>query len=176
MHYRVVHEAPHLPGCPAARDPGAGRVTEEPALRPDVSRSWRPAHCRPLDGTVAGDTALGPTLTDRTEVVPTIVALGWGVDALPARPDGRLRRLRATMVRRWSRSAGRPGGRGPGGDPARRLSPTAGRPEAGSGRRAAAARARSPPSGTPAGDHTARSPAAALPGDVGRRSGGVREP
>jgi hypothetical protein len=31
----------------------------------------------------------GPTLADRTEVVPTIVGRGWGVDALPPRPNGR---------------------------------------------------------------------------------------
>ena len=44
-----------------------------------------------LTGQPVEPTALGRTLADRTAIVPTIVALGWDVEALPSRPDGRAR-------------------------------------------------------------------------------------
>ncbi len=95
LFYRVVHEQPDVPDLPPPLDilvPAA--LTKEPGLRPDVGQVLATLTGEPLDGTVAGDTALGQTVADRTAVVPTIVALGWGVDALPARPDGRVRRVR----------------------------------------------------------------------------------
>jgi predicted Ser/Thr protein kinase len=94
LFYRVVHEAPELPELPPPLDalvPAA--LTKEPRLRPDVARVLATLTGEPLDATVPGDTALGLTVVDRTAVVPTIVALGWGVDALPLRPDGRSRRV-----------------------------------------------------------------------------------
>jgi predicted Ser/Thr protein kinase len=92
LFYRVVHEAPDLPELPPSLDglvPAA--LTKDPRLRPDVAQVLAALTGAPLEATAAGTTAIGPTLADRTAVVPTIVALGWGVDALPTRPDGRRR-------------------------------------------------------------------------------------
>ncbi len=89
VHYRVVHEAPDLPGLPSPLgDLVRAALTKDPRQRPDVAELLATLTAGALEVTAAGTTALGPTLTDRTEVVPTIVALGWGVDALPARPGG----------------------------------------------------------------------------------------
>jgi hypothetical protein len=92
LFYRVVHEAPDLPELPPQLD-GLVRaaLTKDPRHRPDVAQLLVMLTSGALAATPAGTTAIGPTLADRTEVVPTIVALGWGVDALPARPGGRPR-------------------------------------------------------------------------------------
>jgi predicted Ser/Thr protein kinase len=85
LFYRVVHETPELPPLPPPLDtlvPGA--LAKQPHLRPDVDRLLASLTGETLDVTAAGDTALGATVADRTAIVPTIVARGWGVDALPA--------------------------------------------------------------------------------------------
>jgi Protein kinase domain len=87
LFYRVVHEQPDLPGLP---DPLAmlvrSALAKDPDHRPDVGTLLDR-----LTGQGAGTTAVGPTLADRTAIVPTIVALGWDVEALPSRPDGQAR-------------------------------------------------------------------------------------
>jgi predicted Ser/Thr protein kinase len=96
--YRIVHEEPDIPSVPSPLDvlmPAA--LAKEPRLRPTVGQVLGTLTGEPLDATALGDTALGATVIDRTAVVPTIVALGWGVDALPARPDGRVRRVRVEV-------------------------------------------------------------------------------
>lgn len=88
--YRIVHEAPDLPDLPTPLDllvPAA--VAKDPNARPDVAELLATLTSGALEmATKAGFTALGPTVADRTAVVPTIMALGWGVDVLPARPGG----------------------------------------------------------------------------------------
>lgn len=90
--YRIVHEPPSVPPLPPALDGLVQAALEkDPDRRPSVGQILAALTGSPIDETQAGATALGPTLADRTAVVPTIVALGWDVEALPTRPDGRLR-------------------------------------------------------------------------------------
>jgi hypothetical protein len=92
--YRIVHEPPDLPPlAPPLGDVVRDALAKDPAGRPTVGEILERLTAGTLEVTAAGATALGPTLTDRTAVVPTIVALGWGVDALPARPGGQPRSL-----------------------------------------------------------------------------------
>jgi len=87
LFYRVVHQDPDLPAMP---DPLAMLVRAALAKGPDQRPGVDTLLAR-LTGQPAEATALGPTLADRTAIVPTIVALGWDVEALPSRPDGRAR-------------------------------------------------------------------------------------
>lgn len=92
LFYRIVHERPDLPALPAPLDvlvPAA--LSKEPDRRPDVMQLVAALTGEPLEPTTPGMTALGRTVADRTAVVPTVVALGWDVEALPTRPDGRAR-------------------------------------------------------------------------------------
>src|SRR5690606_32327157 len=87
--YRIVHEAPTLPALPAPLDSLVREaLTKDPRRRPAVARLLATLTAATAEATAVGATTVGPTLADRTAVVPTIVALGWGVDALPARPGG----------------------------------------------------------------------------------------
>jgi predicted Ser/Thr protein kinase len=91
LFYRVVHETPTLPELPDPLDmlvPAA--LAKDPAHRPDVATLLAQ-----LTGQIDGKTVAGPTLADRTAVVPTAVALGWDVEALPSRPGGRPRSVPA---------------------------------------------------------------------------------
>ena len=87
LFYRVVHERPDLPDLP---EPLAmlvhSALAKDPAHRPPVDTLLARLTGRPVE-----PTALGATLADRTAIVPTVVALGWDVAALPSRPDGRPR-------------------------------------------------------------------------------------
>lgn len=87
LFYRIVHEQPALPDLP---DPLAmlvrSALAKDPGHRPEVGTLLARLTGQPVE-----PTALGPTLADRTAIVPTIVALGWDVEALPTRPDGRAR-------------------------------------------------------------------------------------
>ena len=87
MYYRVVHEDPALPDMP---QPLAmlvrAALTKDPAQRPEAGTLLARLTDLPVE-----PTAIGATLADRTAIVPTIVALGWNVEALPSRPDGRAR-------------------------------------------------------------------------------------
>ncbi|HKY66978.1 MAG TPA: protein kinase, partial [Acidimicrobiales bacterium] len=106
LFYRVVHEAPDLPFLPDPLDmlvPAA--LAKDPELRPDVG-----VLLSRLTGQPVEPTAIGPTLADRTAIVPTIVALGWDVEALPSRPDGRARAVPEGRVPPVSDSA--PGANG----------------------------------------------------------------
>ncbi len=89
LFYRVVHEDPDLPAMP---DPLAmlvrAALAKDPDQRPEVGTVLARLTGQPVE-----PTAIGPTLADRTAVVPTVVALGWDVEALPSRPDGRARAL-----------------------------------------------------------------------------------
>ncbi len=86
--YRIVHEAPTLPDLPAPLDRLVREaLTKDPRQRPGVARLLADL-TEATQLTVAGPTTVGATVADRTAVVPTIVALGWGIDALPARPGG----------------------------------------------------------------------------------------
>jgi predicted Ser/Thr protein kinase len=86
--YRVVHESPDLPTLPPPLDSlVSAALAKEPDARPDLAQVLAALTSSALEAR----TAIGPTLADRTAVVPTIVALGWGVDVLPARPGGRPR-------------------------------------------------------------------------------------
>ncbi len=90
--YRIVHEAPTLPALPPPLDSLVREaLTKDPRRRPGVAHLLATLTAATAEVTAVGTTAIGPTLADRTAVVPTIVALGWGVDALPARPGGRPR-------------------------------------------------------------------------------------
>jgi serine/threonine protein kinase len=91
LFYRILHEAPKVPALPAPLDELVrAALTKDPRRRPDVAHlldtltlaAQADAH------TGSSPTVVGHTLADRTDVVPTMVALGWGVDALPARPNG----------------------------------------------------------------------------------------
>ena len=91
LFYRILHEAPAVPALPAPLDELVrAALTKDPRRRPDVAHlldtltlaAQAEAH------TGSSPTVVGHTLADRTDVVPTIVAQGWGVDALPARPNG----------------------------------------------------------------------------------------
>ena len=108
--YRIVHEPPAVPPLPPALDGLVqGALEKDPARRPTVGQILAALTGSPLAETQPGDTALGPTVTDRTAVVPTVVALGWDVDALPTRPDGRPRDVPAGVaVGRPRRPDGRP--------------------------------------------------------------------
>lgn len=87
LFYRIVHEQPALPELP---DPLAmlvrSALAKDPEQRPEVGTLLARLTGQPVE-----PTALGRTLADRTAIVPTIVALGWDVEALPSRPDGRAR-------------------------------------------------------------------------------------
>ena len=84
--YRVVHEEPDLPALPDPLDRVVrSALVKDPRIRPEVADLLTALTDEPIP-VPAGPTAVGPTLADRTEIVPTIVARGWGVDALPARP------------------------------------------------------------------------------------------
>jgi predicted Ser/Thr protein kinase len=87
LFYRVVHEQPDLPDMP---DPLAmlvrSALAKDPVQRPEVGTLLARLTGQPIE-----PTALGRTLADRTAIVPTVVALGWDVEALPSRPDGRAR-------------------------------------------------------------------------------------
>jgi predicted Ser/Thr protein kinase len=87
LFYRVVHERPDLPDMP---DPLAmlvrAALAKDPDHRPEVGTVLARLTGQPVE-----PTALGRTLADRTAIVPTVVALGWDVEALPSRPDGRAR-------------------------------------------------------------------------------------
>src|SRR5690606_6936461 len=87
LFYRIVHEQPALPDLP---EPLAmlvrSALAKDPTHRPDVGTLLAR-----LTGQALDETALGPTLADRTAIVPTVIALGWDVEALPTRPDGRAR-------------------------------------------------------------------------------------
>ena len=87
LFYRIVHEQPALPELP---DPLAmlvrSALAKDPEHRPEVGTLLARLTGQPVE-----PTALGRTLADRTAIVPTIVALGWDVEALPSRPDGRAR-------------------------------------------------------------------------------------
>jgi predicted Ser/Thr protein kinase len=90
--YRIVHEAPTLPALPPPLDDLVREaLTKDPRRRPGVAHLLATLTAATAEVTAVGTTAIGATLADRTAVVPTIVALGWGVDALPARPGGRPR-------------------------------------------------------------------------------------
>jgi hypothetical protein len=84
LFHRIVHESPDLPRLP---DPLAmlvpAALAKDPALRPDVGTLLARLTGQPVE-----PTAIGRTLADRTAVVPTVVALGWDVEALPTRPGG----------------------------------------------------------------------------------------
>jgi predicted Ser/Thr protein kinase len=89
LYYRIVHEAPQLPALPDPLDRLVrSALAKDARVRPDASDLVEALTAGPPD-VPTGTTVAGPTLADRTEVVPTIVAQGWGVDALPARPNGR---------------------------------------------------------------------------------------
>lgn len=87
LFYRIVHEQPDLPDLP---DPLAmlvrSALAKDPEHRPEVGTLLARLTGQPVE-----PTALGHTLADRTAIVPTMVALGWDVEALPTRPDGRVR-------------------------------------------------------------------------------------
>jgi hypothetical protein len=87
LFYRIVHEQPDLPDMP---DPLAmlvrSALAKDPDHRPEVGTMLARLTGQPVE-----PTALGRTLADRTAIVPTVVALGWDVEALPSRPDGRAR-------------------------------------------------------------------------------------
>jgi len=97
--YRIVHEPPDVPPLPPALD-GLVRAAleKDPDRRPTVGQILAALTGAPLEETRPGDTALGPTVADRTAVVPTVVALGWDVEALPTRPDGRPRHVPAGVA------------------------------------------------------------------------------
>ena len=88
--YRIVHEAPKLPDLPPPLDRLVREaLTKDPRQRPGVAQVLAGlTEPSALAAAPSGTTVVGATLADRTAVVPTIVALGWGVDALPARPGG----------------------------------------------------------------------------------------
>ena len=88
--YRIVHEAPTLPDLPSPLDRLVREaLTKDPRHRPGVRQLLAGlTESTQLAAGPAGTTVIGATLADRTAVVPTIVAMGWGVDALPARPGG----------------------------------------------------------------------------------------
>jgi predicted Ser/Thr protein kinase len=89
LFYRIVHEAPRLPPLPDPLDRlVASALGKDPRVRPDAAELVEALTAGPPP-VPTGTTLAGPTLADRTEVVPTIVGRGWGVDALPARPNGR---------------------------------------------------------------------------------------
>ena len=87
LFYRIVHEQPDLPDMP---DPLAmlvrSALAKDPDHRPEVGTVLARLTGQPVE-----PTSLGRTLADRTAIVPTVVALGWDVEALPSRPDGRAR-------------------------------------------------------------------------------------
>jgi len=115
LYYRVVHEAPDVPALPAPLDRLVrSALAKDPRHRPDV-RHLLDALTAGMVGAAAG--TAGDTIADRTEVVPTIVARGWGADVLPPAPTG------GAVVPSPSPSPGslaRPGAAAPG---ARRLPP-----------------------------------------------------
>ena len=88
--YRIVHEAPTLPDLPSPLDRLVREaLTKDPRRRPGVAQLLAGlTEATQLTATPSGTTVVGATLADRTAIVPTIVAMGWGVDALPARPGG----------------------------------------------------------------------------------------
>ncbi len=89
LFYRVVHEDPDLPAMPDPLDMLVrAALAKDPDQRPEVGTLLARLTGQPVE-----PTAIGPTLADRTAIVPTVVALGWDVEALPSRPDGRARAL-----------------------------------------------------------------------------------
>jgi predicted Ser/Thr protein kinase len=89
VYYRIVHETPDVPPLPPVLDRQVrAALTKDPRRRPTANHVLESLTAEASEVSRAGTTVVDLTLADHSDVVPTIVALGWGADALPARLGG----------------------------------------------------------------------------------------